>query len=51
MGGAKGAVGVAKVPVITNQPPAKVTARVGEELRLTLEVKGEEPIKYVHNYV
>ena len=43
--GPEPSVGVVKEPVITSQPPLKMNIVVGEELRLVVEVEGEEPIK------
>ena len=36
-----------KAPVIFEQPQRKVVAVVGEDLRLTLKVKGEQPLRLV----
>ncbi len=36
-----------KAPVITEQPPGKMVATVGEDLVLQLKVKGESPLRYV----
>ena len=35
-----------KAPVITDQPPGKIVAVVGEDLTLPLKVKGEKPLRY-----
>ena len=33
-----------KIPIIISQPPPRINVEVGEELKLTVEVRGEEPI-------
>lgn len=35
-----------KAPVIIDQPPERITAVVGKDLKLQLEVKGEQPLRY-----
>ena len=37
-----------RAPVIIEQPPAKIYGVIGEELKLALKVKGEEPLRCVY---
>lgn len=36
-----------KAPVIVEQPSGKIFAVIGEDLKLVLKVKGEEPLRYI----